>query len=188
MEVAEEAVISSELPPRETRPTVRISMFIRGRPIQVDLLDLKLPPDRSAFAEIPRKIKYDNAARHPRGREARIRNDELAERMRLSAEEPTDLSRECQATHAMHGLYQEETREFDERCWIARRLIERGVRLIQIITKNQYWDHHGGIVKALPASCRKIDEPAAALVRDLKQRGLLDTRVVYWEAKWAVFR
>ena len=112
--------------------------------------------------------------------QARMSNFELAEKMQFSAEEATDLSRESKATREMYGLDQEETREFGERCLIARRLIERGVRFVQIFTKNQYWDHHGGIVKSLPASCRKIDQPAAALVRDLKQRGLLDTTVVHW--------
>ena len=112
--------------------------------------------------------------------QARIANFELAERMQFAADEATDLSRESQATHEMYGLHQSETQEFGQRCLIARRLIERGVRFVQLFTKNQYWDHHGGIVTGLPASCRKVDQPAAALVKDLKQRGLLDTTVVHW--------
>ena len=54
------------------------------------------------------------------------------------------------------------------------------MRFVQLFTKNQYWDHHGGIVKSLPAACKKIDKPAAALVKDLKQRGLLEDTIVHW--------
>ena len=80
----------------------------------------------------------------------------------------------------MYCIDQDATREFGTRCLIARRLVERGVRFIQLFTKNQYWDHHGSIQTSLPRSCQKVDRPAAALVADLKQRGLLDTTVVHW--------
>jgi uncharacterized protein (DUF1501 family) len=63
---------------------------------------------------------------------------------------------------------------------IARRLVERGVRFVQIYTSTQQWDHHGNIIAALPSTCKKIDQPAAALVKDLKQRGLLDSTLVHW--------
>src|SRR5262249_9097770 len=63
---------------------------------------------------------------------------------------------------------------------IARRLVERGVRFVQIFTRYQFWDHHGSLLKALPAACRKTDRPAAALVKDLKSRGLLETTLVHW--------
>jgi hypothetical protein len=63
---------------------------------------------------------------------------------------------------------------------IARRLVERGVRFVQVCTGNQHWDHHNRIVQQLPAMCRKVDRPSAALVRDLSQRGLLDSTVVFW--------
>ncbi|HEU5115509.1 MAG TPA: DUF1501 domain-containing protein, partial [Isosphaeraceae bacterium] len=66
------------------------------------------------------------------------------------------------------------------RCLIARRLVERGVRFVQVCTGNQNWDHHGNILKSLPKMCQKIDRPSAALVRDLKTRGLLDETVVFW--------
>jgi hypothetical protein len=74
----------------------------------------------------------------------------------------------------------DETREFGTRCLIARRLIERGVRFVQVFTKNQYWDHHGNIKNSLPAACKKVDRPIAALVKDLKGRGLLASTVVHW--------
>src|SRR6202044_3912127 len=60
------------------------------------------------------------------------------------------------------------------------RMVERGVRFVQIFTGNQTWDHHNGIVSSLPQICRRTDKPAAALVRDLKSRGLLETTLVHW--------
>jgi hypothetical protein len=113
---------------------------------------------------------------------ARISNYELAARMQTAAKEALDLSRETKATQEMYGIddENEDAAEYGRRCLIARRLVERGVRFVQIYTKNQYWDHHGSILSALPASCRKTDRGAAALVKDLKQRGLLESTVVHW--------
>ena len=111
---------------------------------------------------------------------ARMENFKLAQRMQTAAKEALDLNRETKVTHRMYGLEDEATREFGERCLIARRLVERGVRFVQIFTRNQFWDHHGSIMKSLPRSCKKIDQPSAALVMDLKQRGLLDSTVVHW--------
>jgi hypothetical protein len=111
---------------------------------------------------------------------ARIASFELAARMQLAAKEALDISREPAAVQQMYGLDDPATREFGTRCLLARRLVERGVRFVQICTGNQDWDHHGGIVTRLPAMCRKIDRPSAALVRDLKQRGLLETTAVHW--------
>ena len=91
-----------------------------------------------------------------------------------------DLSKESDATKKLYGADNAVTKDYGERCLIARRLIERGVRFVQIYTGNQTWDHHNGIVKSLPDVCRRTDRPSAALVRDLKQRGLLDTTLVHW--------
>ncbi len=111
---------------------------------------------------------------------ARISNFELAARMQTAAREALDIQQETKATHRLYGLDEPATQEFGARCLIARRLIERGVRFVQLFTKNQYWDHHRKIQSALPAACQKVDRGAAALVTDLKQRGLLDTTVVHW--------
>ncbi len=111
---------------------------------------------------------------------ARISNYELAARMQTSARDALDISQETESTHKMYGIDDAPTQEYGTRCLIARRLVERGVRFVQIFTKNQYWDHHGSIRTSLPAACKKTDKPAAALVADLKQRGLLDTTVVHW--------
>lgn len=112
--------------------------------------------------------------------EARIANYELAARMQTAAAEALDIRQETEATHRLYGLDDPATQEYGARCLIARRLVERGVRFVQVFTRNQFWDHHGGIRTALPAACKKTDKPAAALVTDLKQRGLLDTTIVHW--------
>ena len=80
----------------------------------------------------------------------------------------------------MYGLDDPKTKEYGSRCLIARRLIERGVRFVQIFTQNQFWDHHHSIRTGLVNSCKKVDKPLAALVKDLKQHGLLDSTVVHW--------
>jgi len=100
--------------------------------------------------------------------------------MQVAAKEALDFSTESPTTLRLYGLDDPETREFGTRCLIARRLVERGVRFVQVLSAYQDWDHHGGILTSLPARCRSVDRPSAALVRDLKQRGLLDSTVVFW--------
>lgn len=112
--------------------------------------------------------------------QARIASYELAAHMQLAAKEAVDFSHESKATHKMYGLEDPATKDFGARCLIARRLIERGVRFAQVFTENQRWDHHGSIASGLPSACKKVDIPSAALVKDLKQRGLLDSTVVHW--------
>ena len=112
--------------------------------------------------------------------EARIASYELAAHMQTSATEALDLSCESAATKKLYGMDEKVTAEYGSRCLIARRLIERGVRFVQVFTQNQFWDHHGRIRKSLPAACAKVDKPSAALVHDLKERGLLDTTLVQW--------
>ena len=112
--------------------------------------------------------------------EARISSYELAAKMQTAAKEALDISGESKATKQLYGIDDPATEEFGTRCLIARRLVERGVRFVQLFTKNQYWDHHGSIRKRLPESCKYIDQPAAALVQDLKGRGLLDSTLVHW--------
>lgn len=112
--------------------------------------------------------------------EARIQSFELAARMQTAAKEALDISGESEATKKLYGLDRKETEEFGTRCLIARRLVERGVRFVSLFTGNQTWDHHSSILTGLPAACAQVDQPAAALVIDLKQRGLLDSTVVHW--------
>ncbi|MEZ6134500.1 MAG: DUF1501 domain-containing protein [Pirellulaceae bacterium] len=112
--------------------------------------------------------------------EARIASYELAAQMQTAAREALDLSSETKATHEMYGLDQDETREYGTRCLIARRLVERGVRFVQLFLAGQPWDNHSHLGTALPGICRKTDKPSAALVKDLKQRGMLDEVIVHW--------
>ncbi len=112
--------------------------------------------------------------------QARIDSYELAARMQTAATATLDISGETEATKKLYGINQDATREYGTRCLIARRLIERGVRFVQLFLNGQPWDNHENIHNALPVICRRTDQPAAALVTDLKQRGLLDTTVVHW--------
>ncbi len=166
-------------------PSLYQGTVVRSR--EPRILNLQ-PPERlrgevqSNYLDLLSRLNRRHLARR-RGDlelEARIANFELAARMQSAAGVALDVSRETKATHTLYGLDDEATREFGTRCLIARRLVERGVRFVQLFTKNQYWDHHGSIRLQLPASCRKVDRPAAALVTDLKQRGLLDSTVVHW--------
>jgi len=112
--------------------------------------------------------------------EARIQSFELAARMQVAAKEALDIGQESETTRRMYGIDEKETEDFGTRCLIARRLVERGVRFVSVFTGNQTWDNHTSITTTLPAACRYVDKPAAALVIDLKQRGLLDSTVVHW--------
>ena len=112
--------------------------------------------------------------------QARIASYELAARMQTSAKEALDISGESEATRKLYGIGDPVTDDYGRRCLIARRLVERGVRFVQLFNNGQTWDHHGAIRGELPKRCAEVDRPAAALVIDLKQRGLLDTTVVHW--------
>jgi hypothetical protein len=156
--------------PREPRIlNLDPSVLHRGRP-------------QEAYLELLGEMNREHLARHPgeSDLEARIASYELAARMQSAAKEAVDISQETAATHSLYGLDDPATRDYGTRCLIARRLVERGVRFVQLYTRYQFWDHHGSIRTALPAACRKTDKPSAALVRDLKQRGLLDTTLVHW--------
>ncbi|MFM7103339.1 MAG: DUF1501 domain-containing protein, partial [Verrucomicrobiota bacterium] len=132
--------------------------------------------------EFLRGLNQEHLARHPGelDLEARIAGYALAARMQLAATEATDISGESPAVRRLYGIDHELTRDYGTRCLIARRLVERGVRFVQIINNGQSWDHHSGIARALPDVCARSDQPVAALVRDLKALGLLDTTLVHW--------
>ncbi len=112
--------------------------------------------------------------------DARIESFELAARMQLSATDALDLSKESEATRKFYGLNNEVTASYGTRCLIARRLVERGVRFVQIFLQGQPWDTHSKTRKQMRKCCAETDLPAAGLLRDLKQRGLLDTTLVTW--------
>src|SRR5262249_25049456 len=112
----------------------------------------------------------------------RISAYEMAFRMQTSAPELMDLTGETNATLALYGAERDKP-SFARNCLLARRLIERGVRFVQLYHTD--WDHHGGaggndLEDGIEARCREADQPSAALVRDLKARGLLDDTLVIW--------
>ncbi len=109
--------------------------------------------------------------------ETRIAQYEMAFRMQSSVPELMDLSGETRATHELYGT-QPGRASFANNCLLARRLVERGVRFVQLFDEG--WDHHGGVFENMRKKCREIDQPIAALLTDLKQRGLLDETLVVW--------
>ena len=158
-----------------------------ARPTEPRIANLDPPPHmqgkpQERFLAYLEQINREHLADRPGENDlaARIASYELAAKMQSAAKEAFDISGETKATHEMYGLNRAETKEFGSRCLIARRLIERGVRFVQLFTANQEWDHHNNIVTSLPRVTTKIDQPAAALVRDLKERGLLDSTLVHW--------
>jgi len=110
--------------------------------------------------------------------EARIAQHEMAYRMQTSIPEATDLSDEPQAILDLYGPDATTPGSFAANCIQARRLAERGVRFIQLFHPG--WDHHGGLPQALPKKCQQTDQPAAALIQDLKQRDMLRDTLVIW--------
>ena len=157
------------------------------RPREPRILNLDPPPylagdPQRENLDLLRALNVRHAARFPHESdlEARIASYELAARMQTAAHEALDIGQETEATHRLYGLDRDETREYGTRCLIARRLVERGVRFVQLFLNGQPWDNHRNLTTSLPAVCRRTDQPAAALVLDLKQRGMLDETLVHW--------
>jgi uncharacterized protein (DUF1501 family) len=112
------------------------------------------------------------------GIQARISNYEMAFRMQSSVPEVTDLAAETEATFELYGPEAKTPGTFAANCLQARRLAEKGVRFIQLY--HQDWDHHGGLPGAIPKLCKETDRGCAALIQDLKQRGMLEETLVVW--------
>jgi hypothetical protein len=115
---------------------------------------------------------------------ARIASYELAFRMQMSAPECTEISREPDFVRRQYGLENPVTRHFGRNCLLARRLVERGVRFVQVYSGGndgpKAWDAHDNLRKNHDLHCAETDAPIAALLSDLKVRGLLDTTLVVW--------
>jgi uncharacterized protein (DUF1501 family) len=106
---------------------------------------------------------------------------ELAFRMQAAAPDAVDLSQESERTKNEYGLNRPECAEFGRRCLLARRLIERGVRMVQVYCgAGGQWDAHSDLEGNHTRMCARCDQPSAALIKDLKQRGLLDDTLVVW--------
>ena len=112
---------------------------------------------------------------------ARVSAYELAFRMQTAAPQIVDISSETKETHQLYGIGQKDTDEFGVRCLLARRMIERGVRFVQLYAGNTSgWDAHSDVEKNHGTMCRRTDKPVAGLIRDLKRRGLLEDTLVIW--------
>lgn len=109
---------------------------------------------------------------------ARIAAYEMAFRMQAAVPELVDLSGESEATRELYGLNQKTTRDFGSNCLLARRMVERGVRFVMLAHSN--WDHHSNLNKMLKVDCDMVDAGCAALIQDLKQRGMLDETLIVW--------
>src|SRR5207248_8534198 len=112
--------------------------------------------------------------------DARIASYELAANMQLAATDALDLSKESLAVQEMYGIGREPTDSYGRRCLMARRLVERGVRFVQLYINAQIWDNHTALATDLKTACDRTDQPVAGLLSDLRQRGHMDSTLVIW--------
>jgi Protein of unknown function (DUF1501) len=122
--------------------------------------------------------------------EARIASYELAAKLQISAPEVMDLSNETEATRRLYGIDDKVTEDFGRNCLVARRMLERGVRFVQVWSgadngfPRRNWDSHEDIAKDHANMAASMDKPAAALIKDLKSRGMLDDTIVHWATEF----
>ncbi len=159
--------------------------FRSGRSPILNLLPPKSVTDAQQRGKLDLLSRLN--ARHLEGRanrsdlEARIASYELAYRMQMTAPEAIDIDSETQKTHELYGLDDKKTQAFGRNCLLARRLVERGVRFVQLYSgSGSKWDAHSKIEQNHTGLCRSCDKPIAGLLKDLKRRGLLDETLVVW--------
>lgn len=149
--------------------------------------DLALPQDVSAAGRADastwlQEMNRNYALAHPEDSslEARVRSYEVAARMQVSVPEIADLGSESEATRRLYGCEQEETSGLANNCLLARRLVERGVRFVQIYQggSGRSWDAHSSLIKNHAEMAREYDRPVAGLIEDLRSRGLLEDTLV----------
>jgi uncharacterized protein (DUF1501 family) len=160
----------------------------QGTPLRADgtpILDLTPPPGvtperQRADLDLLADLNRTHQHLHPRHRElaARMDNYELAFRMQAKVPELIDLKREDAKTLDLYGVGTEPTDSFGRRCLLARRLVERGVRFVQLYAEG--WDSHDYLERSHSRRIQAIDKPIAGLLADLKRRGLLDSTLVVW--------
>jgi hypothetical protein len=169
-------------------PVFQGTMF---RASEAPVANLTLPREVTAASQRNQLnfLNELNAAyrgRHPQNAEleARIRDYELAARMQIAVPEVLDLAGETEETRRLYGLDNPKTADYGRRCLLARRLVERGVRFVQVFLSGQPWDTHAQNAARLRNLCAMTDQPSAALVLDLKRRGLLDSTIVLWTGEF----
>ncbi|MFN3325047.1 MAG: DUF1501 domain-containing protein [Bryobacteraceae bacterium] len=167
------------------------------RPTGDPILDVRppagiTPEQQKARLDHLARLNEEHAARYPGSTElaARIASYELAYNMQACAPEAVDFSKESEATKKLYGLDDSITEPFGRQCLLARRLVERGVRFVQLFNGAKGradvddWDAHSNLTDNHGAHAHEIDRPIAGLIRDLKQRGLLDETLVIWHSEF----
>jgi hypothetical protein len=163
------------------------SLFRNGAQPVADLVPPtgETPRSRTAKRDLLRSL--DRLAKERMGEndavEAAIANYELGFRMQSVVPELTDLAKETEATRTLYGLDDPKTEVFGRQCLIARRMVEKGVRFIELLCQNlghDRWDQHSNLKRGHEDNARAVDKPIAGLLRDLKRRGLLDSTLVIW--------
>lgn len=160
----------------------------RLQPGTVPIPNLNTPKDVSAARQRGKldflnQLNQQHASRrvHQSELDARIQSYELAFRMQAEAPEAVDLTDETEETRKLYGMDEKETEVYGRNCLLARRLVERGVRFVQLYHgSGSGWDSHSHLEKNHSALCRGMDKPVAGLLKDLKRRGLLDETLVVW--------
>jgi hypothetical protein len=170
-----------------------VTMRSRGTPID-DLFPAAniRPETESATRDLVRQLNERHASQRPGddALNARIRSYELAARMQLAVPEVTDLNRETAATHALYGLDRPESADFGRSCLLARRLLEQGVRFVQLFSGGSFgnprinWDGHENMRENHGGEAARIDRPIAGLLKDLRRRGMLDDTLVLFTTEF----
>jgi hypothetical protein len=150
------------------------------------------PASETETWKLLREMNHDHIARHAGDSrlEARIASYEMAAKLQLSAPEVLDISGESDATRKLYGVDETVTEDFGRNCLVARRLLERGVRFVQVWSgadngfPRRNWDSHENLAKDHAEMAAGMDRPAAALIKDLKARGLLDDTIVFWTTEF----
>lgn len=151
------------------------------------VLNLRTPDRVPAAArvsqlELVRRLNEQHASRFPENSDlaARLHDFETAARMQAAVPDAVDLSQETEETRQLYGMDQPATQAYGMRCLLARRLLEQGVQFVGVYLKGQPWDTHADNANATKKVASELDQPSAALVTDLKRRGLLDSTLVVW--------
>lgn len=170
-------------------PAVYQGTLLRGGPAPVLNLKSPMAPERQrATLDLLQKMNEMDNSGNDSDMAARVASYELAFRMQSHAPEAVDLSKETEATRKAYGLDRNETSEFGTRCLLARRMVERGVRFVQIYSGGGpvsiQWDAHKDLVPNHRKMAGMTDQPIATLLKDLKQRGLLDSTLVIWGSEF----
>ncbi|MBX9599369.1 MAG: DUF1501 domain-containing protein [Bryobacteraceae bacterium] len=170
-------------------PAVYQGTLLRGGPSPILHLNPRTTPERQRnMLDLLQRMNEIDGADGNEEMAARIASYELAFRMQTHAPEAVDLNQESEVTRKLYGLDQKHTADFGARCLLARRMVERGVRFVQVYSGggplSMQWDAHKELKANHEKMCGHTDQPVAALLTDLKSRGLLDSTLVVWGSEF----